>query len=83
MAGWIAQDSFVGETPEGAWVTVTKGMWFPDGDPLVALDHDSAALAAKAGVSRTPLFAPLDTGEEEAPAPAAKAPKAAAKGKAS
>jgi pyruvate/2-oxoglutarate dehydrogenase complex dihydrolipoamide acyltransferase (E2) component len=69
MAGWIAQDSFVGETPDGAWVTVHKGMWVPDGDPLIALDRDGAEQAAKAGVARAALFAPADPGETEKPEP--------------
>jgi len=69
---WVAQDNFVGETPEGAWVTVQKGQAFPDNHPLVRLDRDGAEAAAKEGRSRTPLFAPLDLGEEE-PAPKAKA----------
>jgi hypothetical protein len=70
---WVAQDNFVGETPEGAWVTVQKGQAFPDSHPLVRLDRDAAAVAAKDGRSRTPLFAPMDLGEEEEPAPKAKA----------
>ena len=64
MGTWVAQDNFVGETPEGAWVTVQKGQAFPDGHPLVALDRDAAEAAAKAGTSRTSLFAPMDMGEE-------------------
>ena len=73
---WIAQDNFVGESAEGAWVTVHKGQAFPDGHPLVGLDRDAAAEAAKSGIERTALFAPMDLGEEDEPAPkpAAKAP---------
>ena len=72
---WVAQDNFVGETPEGAWLTVSKGQAFPDNHPLVRLDRDAADAAAKDGRSRTPLFAPMDLGEEE---PAPKAPVKAA-----
>jgi hypothetical protein len=68
---WVAQDNFVGETPEGAWLTVQKGQAFPDNHPLVRLDRDAAESAAKGGVSRTSLFAPMDLGEEE-PEPKAK-----------
>jgi hypothetical protein len=75
---WIAQDNFVGESPEGAWVTVHKGQPFPDSDPFVALDREASDAAAKAGVSRTPLFAPMDFGEPEEPPPAPKADKKAA-----
>ena len=72
---WVAQDNFVGESAEGAWVTVQKGQAFPDGHPLVRLDRDAAEAAAKDGRPRTPLFAPMDLGEPEpAPKPAAKAP---------
>ena len=72
---WIAQDNFVGETAEGAWVTVQKGQPFPDNHPLVALDRDAAEKAQKAGITRTALFAPMDFGEADEPAkPAAKAP---------
>jgi hypothetical protein len=72
---WVAQDNFVGETPEGAWLTVQKGQAFPDNHPLVRLDRDAAESAAKGGISRTSLFAPMDLGEdEEPPAPKAKAP---------
>jgi hypothetical protein len=79
---WIAQDNFVGETPEGAWLTVQKGQPFPDNHPLVALDRDAAEKAQKAGVTRTALFAPMDFGEADAPPepkPAAK-PAASRKG---
>jgi hypothetical protein len=72
---WIAQDNFVGETPEGAWVTVLKGQPFPDNHPLVALDRAAAEAASKAGTTRTALFAPMDFGEADEPKPA---PKAAA-----
>ncbi len=71
---WVAQDNFVGESAEGAWVTVQKGQAFPDNHPLVRLDRDAADAAAKAGVTRTALFAPMDLGEPEPKA----APKAAA-----
>jgi hypothetical protein len=80
---WVAQDNFVGETPEGAWLTVQKGQAFPDNHPLVRLDREGAEAAAKEGRSRTPLFAPLDLGEQDVPAqvPAkAKAAPAARKG---
>jgi len=73
MSTWVAQDNFVGETPDGAWLTVQKGQAFPDGHPLVMLDRDAAEAAAKDGISRTSLFAPMDMGDEEP------APKAAAK----
>ena len=73
MSTWVAQDNFVGETPDGAWLTVQKGQAFPDGHPLVMLDRDAAEAAAKDGISRTSLFAPMDMGEEE-PEPKAKAP---------
>ena len=73
---WVAQDTFTGETPDGAWVTVQKGQPIPDGHPLVALDRAAADAAAKAGVTRSPLFAPQDFGDDEDEAPA-KAPKAA------
>jgi hypothetical protein len=82
MTTWIAQDHFVGETPEGAWVTVQKGQPVPPGSPawpIVALDRDAADAAAKAGVSRTALFAPMDFGEADEPPPK---PAAAAKGRA-
>ena len=62
-------------------MTVAKGQPFPDGHPLVRLDRDAADAAAKDGRSRTPLFAPMDTGEEEAPPVEKAAPKAAARGK--
>ena len=81
MTTWVAQDNFVGETPEGAWVTVQKGQPVPPGSlawPMVALDREAAEAAAKAGVSRTALFAPMDFGEEDEPP----APKPAAKGRA-
>ena len=72
---WVAQDNFVGESAEGAWLTVQKGQAFPDNHPLVRLDRDAAEAASKAGVTRTALFAPMDLGEEEPPAkPAVKAP---------
>ena len=74
---WVAQDNFVGESAEGAWVTVQKGQAFPDNHPLVRLDRDAADAAAKEGRTRTSLFAPMDLGEpDEPPAakPAAKAP---------
>ena len=77
---WIAQDNFVGETPDGAWVTVQKGQPFPDNHPLVGLDRDAAAAAEKAGVTRTALFAPLDFGEADEPAPKAAKPAASRKG---
>lgn len=72
---WVAQDNFVGESAEGAWLTVHKGQTYPDGDPLVALDRDAADAAARDGRARTPLFAPLDFGEDEPPSvkPSAKA----------
>jgi hypothetical protein len=72
---WIAQDNFVGETPEGAWVTVQKGQPFPDGHPLVLLDRAGAEAAAKEGRPRTPLFAPMNFGEAAEPPKAP--PKAA------
>ena len=75
---WVAQDNFVGETPEGAWLTVQKGQAFPDGHPLVVLDRDAADKASKAGIARTALFAPMDYGEPDEP-PAKPDPKAAAK----
>jgi hypothetical protein len=73
---WVAQDNFVGESAEGAWLTVQKGQAFPDNHPLVRLDRDAADAAAKAGITRTSLFAPMDLGEpDEPPAkPAVKAP---------
>jgi hypothetical protein len=73
---WVAQDNFVGESAEGAWLTVQKGQAFPDNHPLVRLDRDAADAAAKAGITRTALFAPMDLGEPEEPAarPAVKAP---------
>jgi len=74
MGTWVAQDNFVGETPDGAWLTVQKGQAFPDGHPLVVLDRDAAEAAAKDGISRTSLFAPMDMGEEPEPEPKAKAP---------
>lgn len=77
---WVAQDNFVGETPEGAWLTVQKGQAFPDNHPLVRLDRDAADAASKDGRARTPLFAPMDLGEEEPAKPAAKAAPAKAKG---
>jgi len=79
---WVAQDNFVGESAEGAWLTVQKGQAFPDNHPLVRLDRDAADAAAKAGITRTALFAPMDLGEpDEPPAkPAAKAPAASRKG---
>ena len=58
---YIAQDTFVAETPDGAQVRVSRGEAFPDGHPLVKLDQ------AGAGV----LFKPMDLGEEETPAPKA------------
>ena len=76
---WIAQDNFVGESAEGAWVTVTKGQPFPDNHPLVALDRAAAEAAAKGGVTRTPLFTPLDFGEADEPAPKAAAKPAASR----
>ena len=76
MGTWVAQDNFVGETPDGAWLTVQKGQAFPDGHPLVVLDRDAAEAAAKDGISRTSLFAPMDMGDEE-PAPKAPAKPAA------
>ena len=74
---WVAQDTFTGETPDGAWLTVQKGQPIPDGHPLVALDRAAADAAAKDGVTRSPLFAPQDFGDDEDEAPS-KAPKAAA-----
>ena len=82
MGTWVAQDNFVGETPDGAWLTVQKGQAFPDGHPLVTLDRNAAEAAAKDGISRTSLFAPMDMGEEPEPAPKA-APKSASRSKAS
>ena len=75
---WVAQDTFTGETPDGAWVTVQKGQPIPDGHPLVALDRDAADAAAKEGRTRSPLFAPQDFGEDEDEAPAKPAAKTAA-----
>jgi pyruvate/2-oxoglutarate dehydrogenase complex dihydrolipoamide acyltransferase (E2) component len=79
---WVAQDSFTGESADGAWLTVHKGQTRPDGDPLVALDRSEAERAAKAGTPRTALFAPQDFDEDEEPAPkpAAKAPAPSRKG---
>jgi len=77
MAGWIAQDTFVAESPDGAWIHVQKGAAFPDDHPVVALDRAAAEQAAKDGISRTPLFAPMNFGEPEPepePEPKAKAP---------
>jgi pyruvate/2-oxoglutarate dehydrogenase complex dihydrolipoamide acyltransferase (E2) component len=76
---WVAQDSFVGESAEGAWVTVHKGQTRPDGHPLVLLDRDAAEAAAKAGITRPALFVPQDFDEEAEPPP----PKPAAKAPAS
>lgn len=68
---YIAQDTFVAETADGAQVLVTKGAAYPDAHPLVKLDQ------AGAGV----LFKPMDLGEEQPAKPAAKAAaKGAAKG---
>lgn len=65
---YIAQDTFVAETGDGAQIRVSKGEAFPDGHPLVKLDQ------AGSGV----LFKPMDLGEDEQPA--AKSPgRAAAK----
>ena len=72
---WVAQDTFTGETPDGAWVTVQKGQPIQDGHPLIQLDRDAADAAEKEGRTRSPLFAPQDFGEDEAPA---KAPAKAA-----
>jgi hypothetical protein len=80
---WIAQDTFVAEDAAGAQVRVQKGAPFPDDHPLVMLDRDAAAAAEKDGVTRTPLFAPMNFGEPEEPEPTPKATRAAAKGKAS
>jgi hypothetical protein len=77
---WVAQDNFVGETPEGAWLTVQKGQAFPDNHPLVRLDRAAADAAAKDGRSRTSLFAPMDLGEPEPPAKPAKASSSIRKG---
>jgi hypothetical protein len=61
---YIAQDTFVAETADGAQVRVSRGEAFPDGHPLVKLDQ------AGSGV----LFKPMDTGEDEPPkAPSRKA----------
>jgi hypothetical protein len=76
---WVAQDTFTGETPDGAWLTVQKGQPIPDGHPLVALDRAAADAAAKEGRSRTPLFAPQDFGEEEEEAPGPKAKAASSR----
>jgi hypothetical protein len=83
---WVAQDSFTGETPDGAWVTLHKGQTRPDGHPLVMLDHSEAERAAKEGVTRTALFVPQDFDDDEEPEPepepkAAKAPAKPAAGR--
>jgi hypothetical protein len=63
---YIAQDTFVAETTEGAPLMVAKGAAFPDNHPLVRLDQ------AGAGV----LFKPMDEGPEKPPARKAAAGKA-------
>lgn len=63
---YIAQDTFVAETTEGAPLMVAKGAAFPDNHPLVRLDQ------AGAGV----LFKPMDEGPEKPPAKKAAAGKA-------
>jgi hypothetical protein len=55
---YIAQDTFVAETTEGAPLMVAKGAAFPDNHPLVRLDQ------AGAGV----LFKPMDEGTAKPPA---------------
>jgi hypothetical protein len=54
MTTYIAQDTFVAETAEGASIRVSKGEPFPDGHPLVRLD--------KAGSGT--LFKPMDEGDD-------------------
>ena len=74
---WVAQDTFAGESADGAWLTVTKGQTKPDGHPLVLLDRSEAERAAKEGITRSALFAPQDFDEDDEP-PAPKPAKAAA-----
>ena len=73
--GWVrAQTTFHADGPRGAPFAVAAGEVFPDSDERVALmfqrDPEGAAK----------LFAPLDTGEPEAPAAAPKPRARAAKG---
>lgn len=65
---YIAQDTFVAETTEGAPLMVAKGAAFPDNHPLVRLDQDGAGV----------LFKPMDDGGAK---PAAKSQPAKAGGK--
>lgn len=64
-----AQDTFVADLKDGTSVRVVKGEVLPEGHELVKRD------AAGSGQ----LFRPLDTGEDEAPAPKARASRSSGK----
>jgi len=65
-----AQDTFVAVLDDGTERFVVKGDPFPDNHELVKRD----LAASKDNPTRTPLFRPLDLGEEESakPRPAAR-----------
>lgn len=63
-----AQDTFTADLKDGTTLRVVKGEVFADRHELVLRDQAAAAAAEKAGADRAALFAPLDLGEDEAPA---------------
>lgn len=78
-----AQDTFAADFEDGTSARVVKGDVLPDSHELVKRDLSAAAAAAKAGVERVALFAPLEGGDDDEadaadskPAKAARAAKA-------
>ena len=70
MDWFRARQQFHADLPSGAQRVVAIGEVLPGNHELVKRDHDAATAAAKAGIDRLSLFEPLDTGDDEEPAPA-------------
>jgi hypothetical protein len=69
MEWFRARQQFNADMPDGSQRTVHIGEVLPANHALVKRDLDGADAAVKAGIDRDALFEPLESGEEEAPAP--------------
>lgn len=65
MRYYVAQDTFSADLADGTPRFVTRGEPLPESHELVRRDLD----ASRRNASRTPLFKPLDSADDDEPQP--------------